>query len=209
VVPANATSGPITVMAPGGNATSSTSYTVGTSTLGYSVFAGYYDTHHPDYTQPKPDPWLGSPNTVFVGVPDSPTGPWTSDSAAVRVDNLSGGSLANVVVTVDIGSHNWALWGTNTIPAGYKLLLAGTAFQNFDGSDENPAGCYGCDPALCTAMIQNTVPVIHVTVNGVTTNFSDTGQVLNTHGVDSAGCPDTGDVTIRRDESENWLSVGG
>jgi hypothetical protein len=208
VVPTGATSGPIDVITPNGTAVSSTSFTVGVSTSTYSVYVGYYDTHHPDFTKPKPDPWINSPNVVFVGKPDSSSGPWTSDSSAVRVDNLSGGSLTNVVVTVDIGSHHYGLWSAQTIPAGYSLILAGTAFENFDGSDTNPAGCYGCDPALCTAMIQTTIPVVHVTVNGVQTNFSDTHQYLNTFGVDSAGCPDTGDVTVRRDESQVWQQIG-
>jgi hypothetical protein len=114
-----------------------------------------------------------------------------------------------VVVTVDIGSHHWALWGTNAIPAGQSLILAQTSFQNFDGSDESPAGCYGCDPALCITKISSTVPVVHVTVNGLTAvNVSDSHQVLNTGGVDSAGCPDTGDITIRRDEATLWQQLG-
>ena len=107
-----------------------------------------------------------------------------------------------------IGSQHWALWGTNTIPVGQSLILAQTGFENFDGSDTNPAGCYGCDPALCTALIKNTIPVVHVTVNGVQTNFSDSLQVLNTRGVDSAGCPDTGDITTRSYESQNWVHIG-
>lgn len=169
-----------------------------------SVWVGYYDTHHPSHLQPKPSPWMGSPSTVFVGTPDSSSGGW--DSSGIRVDNLTGAPLSRVVVKVDIGSHHFALWGGNSIPAGYSLVLAQTAFENFDGSDYNPAGCDECNPDLCNTQVLSTVPVVHVTVNGVTTNYSDTGQILNTHGVDSAGCPDTGGT--RNDESEVWHQIG-
>lgn len=80
------------------------------------------------------------------------------------------------------------------------------AFENFDGSDTNTAGCYGCDPTLCITAVLTTIPVVHVTVNGVTTNYLDSRQILNTQGADKAGCPDTGGT--RKDESENWQQLG-
>ncbi len=168
-----------------------------------AVYAGYYDTHHPNNLKPKPNPWQGSPNVVFVGTPDDPnSGGW--DTSALRIDNLTGSSLSGVVATVDIGTHHYALWGTRTIPAGYRLLLAQTAFENFDGSDTNPAGCFSCNPNDCLTKVVSTVPVIHVTVNGTTTDYPDTGQVLNTNGADGAGCPYTG---TRNDESTDWQQV--
>lgn len=45
---------------------------------------------------------------------------------------------------------------------------------------------------------------VHVTIAGATTDFYDSGQVLNTHGVDAAGCPYTG---TRNDESEPWQQI--
>ena len=110
--------------------------------------------HHDDETQS----WLTSPNVVFVAQPDSPSGGW--DSSALRIENLSATPLTNVVVSVDIGSHHFALWGTNTIPVGSSLILAQTSFQNFDGSDTSPAGCYGCDPMLCITSVSSTIPVV-------------------------------------------------
>jgi hypothetical protein len=53
------------------------------------------------------------------------------------------------------------------------------------------------------------VPVVHVTLGGVTTNYYDTGQILNTHGADFAGCP----VPVgpfpqtRNDESAPWQRI--
>ena len=123
----------------------------------------------------------------------------------MRIDNISGGTLSGVTVTVDMGGSRFALWGTNSIAAGKQLILAQTGYENFDGSDTSPAGCFGCDPKLCTTQVSNSVPVIHVTIGGVTTDYFDTGQILNTRGVDSAGCPPTND---RNDETIDWLPVG-
>jgi hypothetical protein len=167
-----------------------------------AVFAGYYDTHHPSLPQPKPDPWEGSPNVTFVGRPDSESGGW--DSSAVRVDNLTQGALRRVTVTVDIGSDSYALWGRRTIPSGASLILTQMGLETFDGSDTNPAGCYGCDPELCITAVSDTIPVIHLRIGGRIASYFDTGQILNTHGVDSAGCPYTG---TRNDESEDWQAV--
>jgi PKD repeat protein len=176
-----------------------------TSSPAIAVSAGYYDTHHDDsHLQPKPSPWQGSPNVVFIGKPDSSSGGW--DTSAVKIDNTGSGPISGVGVTVDIGSNHYALWSTQSIPVGYSLILVQTAFENFDGSDTNPAGCYGCDPSLCITAVVTTVPVIHVTLNGATTNYQDTRQILNTQGADKAGCPDTGGT--RNDESEVWQQIG-
>jgi PKD repeat protein len=167
-----------------------------------AVYTGYYDTHHPARTQPKPSPWMGSPNVVFVGKPDGSSGGW--DSSCLRIENLATAPLADVLVTVDIGKYNYNLWGKRSIPAGQSLILAQTGMENFDGSDTNPAGCYGCNPSECATRISKTVPVVHVSINGVVTDFLDRNQVLNTRGVDGAGCPATG---TRNDESHAWERI--
>jgi PKD repeat protein len=166
-----------------------------------AVYLGYYSTHHPDDPQPKPNPWMGSSGVVFVGTPDSPSGGW--DTSAIRIDNNTGASVTMTVV-VDIGSDRFALWGSRTVPAGQKLILAQTGFENFDGSDTNEAGCYDCDPRMCLTHVKSTVPVVRVTISGQTTLYYDTQQILNTRGVDAAGCPPT---SGRLDESQNWVSV--
>ncbi len=169
-----------------------------------AVYAGYYDTHHPAHLMPKPNPWQGASNTVFVGAPNSASGGW--DSSAVRVDNLTSSTLTGVTVTVDIGSSRFALWGQQSIPAGGSLVLAQTGSGKFDGSDRNSAGCWDCAASLCTTAISSTIPVVHVTVGGTTINVPDSGQLLNTRGVNSAGCPFYGHG-IRSDESESWLQI--
>jgi PKD repeat protein len=185
------------------SAPATASVTVSASTSGpIAVYVGYYDTHHSEHLRTKPNPWYGSPGITFVGTPDSGSGGW--DSSGIRIDNLSTGPVT-VTVTVDMGSSHFGLWGSRTIPFEGTLVLAQTGFENFDGSDTNPAGCYGCNPNLCTTQVQSTVPVVHITMNGTTTNYYDTGQISNTHGVDMAGCPDTGGT--RNDESQVWTQI--
>ena len=179
-----------------------------------AVYVGYMDSHHPVNPQPKPNPWRGSPNVVFVGTPDGlagdpPTGGW--DTSTIRVDNLTSGTLSGVVVTCDIGTHHYALWGTNTIPAGNRLILVQTGFENFDGSDSSPGlpGCYGCDPTTCTTLRSSIVPVVHVSIGGNTLHYYDPAQMLNTQGADAAGCPYVGGPLpqTRYDESEDWTPI--
>src|SRR5262245_656090 len=167
-----------------------------------SVYAGYYDTHHPGTPRPKPSPWLGSPNVVFVGKAD-PDGGW--DTSAIRIVNLGNSSISGVRVTVDIGAQRFALWGTNSIPSHYSLVLAQTGYENVAGSGTNPAGCYTCSPGDCVSKVSSTVPVIRVTIGSTTTRYHDTHQVLNTHGVDASGCPYR---STRNDESESWRLIG-
>src|SRR5439155_6152890 len=180
----------------------SSNVTITASTSGpIAVYVGYYDTHHADYIRAKPNPWYGSSGIQFVGTPDSGSGGW--DSSGIRFNNLSTGAVT-VTVTVDMGSSHFGLWGSRTIAAGGTLIMAQTGYENFDGSDTNPAGCYGCNPNLCTTQVQSTVPVVHVTMGGTTTNYYDTGQISNPHGVDMAGCPYTG---TRNDESQVWAQI--
>lgn len=198
-VPALAQSGPIGVTTPSGSAITRARFT---AAITFKVYVGYYDTHHHNNPQPKPDPWQGSPNTLFVGQPDSSSGGW--DTSAIRIDNLSDLPLVKVVVTVDIGPRHFVLWGTHTIPARQSMILAQMGYPTFDGSDLNSAGCYNCDPGLCTDEVSTIVPVIHLTINGETMNLPDTDRVLNTQGVDAAGCPPTGAKNLRNDESQPW-----
>jgi hypothetical protein len=201
-VPAAAQTGPIRVTTSSGSATTKAAFR---AVATFEVYVGYYDTHHLNNPQPKPDPWLGSPNTLFIGEPDSNGGGW--DSSAIRIDNLSDAPLTGVIVTVDIGSRRFALWGRNTIPAHQTMILAQRGYETFDGSDTNAAGCYGCDPEQCVSTPSNTIPVVHVTINSETANLPDANRVLNTQGVDKAGCPPTAAKKLRNDESEPWSPI--
>src|SRR5262245_25342264 len=166
-----------------------------------AVYVGYYDTHHPDRPQTKPSPWKGSPDVTFVGRAD-PDGGW--DSACVMIENLTDLAFDDVRVTVDIGIEHFALWSAQELEPLGKLIFAQTAFENFDGSDTNEAGCFGCDPSACISEVSSTVPMITVKLGAATGRFFDRDQVLNTRGVDGAGCPYTGG---RNDESHAWVQL--
>ena len=169
-----------------------------------AVYAGYYDTHHAYEPQPKPSPWSDSPNVVFVGAPDS-RGGW--DTSAVRVDNMSSRTL-RIGVVVKMGARTFKLWDERDVPAAHTLIVAQTGHENFDGSDINTPGCYSCEAVGCTAEPSTTIPVIEVTIDGATAQYLDRGQVLNTRGVDRAGCP-FGGKGLRRDESQIWTAIVG
>ena len=159
---------------------------------------GYADTHHPPSKGTFPSPWFGSPNTVFIG---TTTNDW--DSGAIKIDNTTGADVSGVDVAVDIGTAHYHLWGSAiTIPAGRSLILTqmNDIFIDFDTSDNSP-NPPGFPTANCTA--SSAIPVIHVTVSGTTFNYSDSRQIMNTGGVDSAHCG------VGGDESQQWVLIGG
>jgi len=136
----------------------------------YQVYAGYANTIEANFSSPSP--WYGSANTTFIGT----TSNW--DTSAVRLVNLTASPITVGDVAVDIGPYHFDLWGSNlTLPASGNLVLAQTAQYNFDGSDS---------PVSCTQ--SGYIPVIHVTINGNAMDYRDTGQVLNTGGIDAANC---------------------
>jgi len=137
-----------------------------------------------------PNPWQGSPNVNFIG-----TGP-TYDSGAIRIHNSAATAATVDDVSVTIGSSTFDLWGTGlNVPAGGDLILAQTSgTQNFDSSDVS--GVYNCTPS-------GLIPQVTVTVGGVPTTYPDSSQVLNTGGIDLAGCP------LGTNESQPWSLLGG
>ncbi|HEU5309319.1 MAG TPA: PKD domain-containing protein, partial [Acidimicrobiia bacterium] len=154
-------------------------------TVGVSV--AYADTHHGSGGQ-FPSPWMQSPGITFVGTAQR----W--DAGAIRVDNASSSPLTGVTVTVDIGRKHFALWPAGlTIPAQGGLILTETKSGNFDTSELS-------SPGSCTTP-SSVVPLVNVTVGGSTTTYRDSGQVLNTGGVDREKCP------AITDESHQWQSL--
>jgi RHS repeat-associated protein len=77
------------------------------------------------------------------------------------------------------------------VPAHAILILTQTGCFNFDTSDFSGAGCGGNNGVL---------PLVNVTRGGVTTTITDTNQVLNTRGFDTA---------CQGNESISWQRIAG
>jgi len=183
----------------------------GTATSDLQVYTGYADNLNTVGVRSTPsqfpNPWRGSGNVNFIGSGDR------FDSGAVRVQNTSGDQMTVDKVTVDVGSRHYDLWGSSLkVPANGSLVLTQTVLgtqnppnPNFDSSEpKGIAPAAAGNPAA--AQGSNVVPVIHVTVNGHTTDYRDTGKILNTGGLDK------GDLPGAPNESHNWQllsAVGG
>ena len=152
-----------------------------------NVFVGYADNWNSSNAF-FPNPWQGSPNTMFVGSAEltTPGAACTNndcwDTGVIRVDNTSS-ATETVSVNVTIGSFTYpdSMWGTQNLPAGQTLVLAQTSSNgsyNFDTSDTQT----GCTPS-------GQIPTVTVTVNGQSTTYHDNTQVLDTGGIDRSMCP--------------------
>jgi hypothetical protein len=132
------------------------------------------------------------------------TGGCSFDSGAILIKNLSSSTMTIAHVTASIGaSCTFDIWPSNmSLPAGQALILA----QTVSGDS---TGCPG-DGTFDTSDVINypecthdgTVPVVHVTIGTTTAPYSDTGQVLNTGGIDPGGCGNGSN------ESEQWVPIG-
>jgi len=167
------------------------------------VLVGYADLEHPNPVN-FPVPWDGSPGVIFKGCP----GCTDIDAGAVRIVNNTGGPLTVNAVVVRMDTCTFNLWPSNiALPLGGELIVTQTANGaaggcttngQFDTSDVGPNSKDWA--GICTN--SNIIPQIDVTVNGVTTTFADTGQVLNTGGIDKATCPPG------TNESTQWTAIG-
>lgn len=166
---------------------------------GISLFVGYADSERAGGE--FPNPWLGSPNVTFDGCIQ----PCIFDAGTLRVENDNTTSVTIGQVTVHLGACAYTWSGSLypvTLPPGGSLITT----QRGPGAAE---GCTGPDPASFdgsdipsgTCTNDGIVPTVDVTVDGVTTSASDSGQVLNSGGIDPAMC--TGD-----NESTQWVRIG-
>ncbi len=177
---------------------------------GYNVFVGYADDLRSGTSQ-SPTPWAGSSGVIFEGAASG------NDAGAVRVANTT--ALAETVdfVTVSLGGCTFDLWPHGqALPAGGQLIFTQTVPgasngcspgtttgpSNLDTSDIGPGGAgwaFNCTQS-------SVIPQVTVSVNGVATTYNDTGQVLNTNGVDAAGCGRPGFPP--GNETTQWVSIG-
>ena len=162
------------------------------------VFVGYADSVRANPTN-FPTPWAGSPNTIFEGCPT--TLACTFDAGAVQIVNNSGATVTVNAVAVHVGSCTFAGWPSAALPNGGSLIVTQTspvAGEACSGPDQLDSSDIGILPKCAPDGI---VPVVDVTINGTLTSYADSGQVLNTGGIDYGVCVGN--------ESIQWTKIGG
>jgi hypothetical protein len=177
-----------------------------------AVYVGYADNLRASPTH-FPTPWEGSPGVTYNGC--SPSSSCTFDGGAIRLVNTGFSPITIDSTTLNVGGCVYDIWKHSiTIAGGGQLILAQTASgagngcstsapytgaTTMDTSDDGPGGAGwsgDCNQSKVT-------PGIQVTVGGTTTSYNDTGQVLNTGGIDLAECP------AGTNESTQWTLIGG
>jgi hypothetical protein len=168
---------------------------------GIQVFVGYADDSRADATT-FPTPWFGSPQTTFYGCAPSSC---SYDAGAVRVVNNSGSTVTVDAISVHVDTCTYGGWPSATLAPGADLIVTelptGTRVGcpgpvQMDTSDVGPGGSnYSL---VCT--LDGLVPTVDVTIGGQTTTYNDSGQVLNTGGIDGA-CGGN-------NESIQWTAIG-
>jgi hypothetical protein len=140
-----------------------------------------------------PNPWFGDPGVQFFGHFNPPDDAG-ADAGAIRIVN--NGALPIVITTLTVdgfeNSASFHLWDASfpiIVPVGGSAIFTETAFNNFDTSDQPIHGQPG----------SATQPLVHVTVDGVLSDFTDVGQVLNTGGFDLA--------QLGRNEALGWRDI--
>ena len=138
-----------------------------------------------------PSPWDGDNGVHFIGAGD------IFDAGAIRIVNPSRQPLRIDDVSVDVGSAHYDLWGSYPIVVDGKSSLILTQTTEFDLDTSEPS-VTTCDPT-------GEIPLVHIVVgsrNPKTRTFTDSGQVLNTGGVDPGSC-------TLASEGHDWVRVHG
>ena len=174
------------------------------ATSGLAVWVGYAASLRAQPTN-FPTPWADSPNTVFEGCVPAPA--CSYDAGAVRVVNNTGSTVIVNAVAVHVDTCTFTGWAPATLAPGAELIVTqmATSASNgclgplqMDTSDMGPGGsnyAFNCTP-------DGILPTVDVTIDGTTTSYVDSGQVLNTLGFDAAGCP------LGSNESTQWTLIG-
>lgn len=175
---------------------------------GVQVFVGYADSLRPNIVN-FPTPWEGSPGVIYEGC--SPSSSCVFDAGAARVVNNTGSPvIVNSVILHFSAGCTYNIWPHDVaLPAGGQLIITQTSSGadngctpgngHMDSSDIGPGGVGWAGNCSQSGVI----PEVDVTIDGTTTAFSDSGQVLNTGGVDGASCP-----PINGNESTQWTLIG-
>jgi len=171
--------------------------TIPASASGIGVYVGYADSIHASATN-FPTPWAGSPNTIYEGC--APVSACAFDAGAVRIVNNTGASVTVDAVAVTLAGCTFTGWPSAVLPTGWELIITQTAAAATDAC-LGPAQLDTSDLGLLQNCVQNSVvPEVDITINQVKTTYLDSGQVLNTSGVDAGGCVGN--------ESTQWTVIG-
>lgn len=181
------------------------------SASGLSVSVGYADNLRADPTH-FPTPFGPGPGITYEGC--TPALLCTFDGGVIKIVNtgFTSTTIDSVVAGFDVCRFD--LWPHEIVLAGGgTLILAQTASGATDGCtpgtttdvasdmDSSDIGLGGADwSGNCTQ--SGLIPTVDVTVGGNTTTYTDSGQVLNTGGIDVAECPPGSN------ESEQWTTIG-
>jgi hypothetical protein len=185
------------------------------SAAGVEVWVGYADTVRADPAN-FPTPFTGAGIQTFSRAECKSQTSTECDSGAVRIVNNSPSSVTVNSVVVGMSTCTMDLWPHNVVvPAGGQMVMADTSgavpagcpnvasgFQ-FDTSDIGPNGTnwsFNCAQS-------GIIPSVTTTIDGVTTTANDSGQVLNTGGVDKAACPGVPGGGLAN-ESTQWTLIG-
>lgn len=170
---------------------------------GVGVFVGYADSLRADPAN-FPTPWFGSPATIFEGC--APTAACVYDAGAVRIVNNSTAAVTLNAVAIHIDTCTFTGWPGAILAPGSDLIVTQLGSGAADGCTPTPATMDTSDVGPGGAAYSNNctpdglVPVVDLTINGATTSYADSGQVLNTGGVDSGICSGN--------ESIQWTVIG-
>jgi hypothetical protein len=169
---------------------------------GVQVSVGYADNLRANPAN-FPTPWAGGSGIVFEGC----TPNCTFDAGAVRIVNNTTIPQTVDSVIVKQSTCTFDIWPHGTVlQPGQQLILTQTAVTAaavcggtsgaFDTSDIGVNGVgTNCTP-------DGVIPQIDATIGGVLSTYNDTGQVLNTGGIDLAACPSG------TNESRQWSPIG-
>lgn len=183
---------------------------------GLKVFVGYVDNYHSHTGRSHPRPWQHWRKVIFKGCnyfhPDRcPNHANRYDAGALRLDNNSRHLMVVTNARVRIGHCTFRPWpGLHaTVPPGKDLILTETggtppgpchttdSKDNFDTSETHYAKATKCTKN------DGKIPVFRVRVGRRALTYRDTGQILNTGGLDP------GDKACgSQSETHQWVPIG-
>jgi hypothetical protein len=164
---------------------------------GIGVSVGYADSLRAG-PENFPTPWVGSPNTIYEGC--APVTACGFDSGAVRIVNNTGAQVTVNSVAVTVASCTFTGWAPAVLPSGTQLIITQTAPAATEECAA-PAQFDTSDQGTLANCVANTIkPTVAITINGSTTSYTDSGQVLNTSGFDRGLCIGN--------ESTQWTPIG-